>query len=463
MIAALLLVVSHVVGPFYQPLSQAEQIVMTPYLIIPVLLFALASVYLAVWWVARDYRIFGLMGIYLALVGSDLLFEYFGLGGTDPVWKAIATPFLIIIAAEAMRVPNRRWTWFMLPFCILLMIAGLVPAFAYLRGSPIAVTQIALAVLIVQGFRNGNRRDRQIAVAFTFLFLMRWASVPSFRALTHTSRDVQIAGWRWPINTCSMVILGAATLAIFVRDLVHDRTEKQRLANELAAGRAVQQMLIPHATPAIAGFNIASVYLPYSEVGGDFFQVLSRPDGSVLVAIGDVSGKGMPAALLVSLLIGTLTALAETSGSPAILLSNLNRLILGRSQGGFTTCLILCAHPDGRIVVASAGHLAPYRQGRELCLDSDLPLGISKDAAYMESTFHLDAGESLTLLTDGVLEARHPDGELFGFDRTSAISVESAEMIAQTAQAFGQQDDITVLSIAFAPAETLQGQAAVVG
>jgi serine phosphatase RsbU (regulator of sigma subunit) len=160
-----------------------------------------------------------------------------------------------------------------------------------------------------------------------------------------------------------MVILGGATLAIFVRDLVHDRTEKQRLANELAAGRAVQQMLIPHATPAIAGFNIASVYLPYSEFGGDFSQVLSQPDGSVLVAIGDVSGKGMPAALLVSLLIGTLTALAETSSSPAILLSNLNRLILGPSQGGFTTCLILCAHPDGRIIVASAGHPAPHRQG----------------------------------------------------------------------------------------------------
>jgi hypothetical protein len=75
------------------------------------------------------------MGIYLALVGSDLLFEYFGVGGADPVWKGIAAPFLIIIAAEAMRVPNRRWTWFVWPFCILLMIAGLFPALGYLRAA----------------------------------------------------------------------------------------------------------------------------------------------------------------------------------------------------------------------------------------------------------------------------------------------------------------------------------------
>ncbi|HUY95658.1 MAG TPA: SpoIIE family protein phosphatase, partial [Terracidiphilus sp.] len=94
----------------------------------------------------------------------------------------------------------------------------------------------------------------------------------------------------------------------------------------------------------------------------------------------------------------------------------------------------------------------PYRNGEEVPLESGLPLGVIADAEYFETTFTLAPGNQLTFLSDGVVEAQSSTGELFGFDRTAAISTQSAEQIAAAAQAFGQEDDITVLTLTFAPA-----------
>jgi serine phosphatase RsbU (regulator of sigma subunit) len=222
------------------------------------------------------------------------------------------------------------------------------------------------------------------------------------------------------------------------------------LEGELAAAREVQQVLVPDEIPATPGFEIHSVYKPAGQVGGDFFQIIPLDGGAVLIAIGDVSGKGMPAAMTVSLLVGALRTLADFTHSPGEILAAMNQRMLTRSGGGFTTCLVLRAGPGGAIVAANAGHLAPYLGGAELNLDSGLPLGLSPGSTYPESAFSLAGQEQLTLLTDGVLEARAPDGELFGFARTQAISTHSAESIAGAAQRFGQDDDITVLTLALA-------------
>jgi len=103
--------------------------------------------------------------------------------------------------------------------------------------------------------------------------------------------------------------------------------------------------------------------------------------------------------------------------------------------------------PDGALTVANAGHLAPYVNGRELPLQNGLPLGLEAKTTYAESTFTLGANEQLTLLTDGVVEARDRTGELYGFQRTAEIATGSAEEIAQAARNFGQEDDITVLTL----------------
>jgi serine phosphatase RsbU (regulator of sigma subunit) len=107
----------------------------------------------------------------------------------------------------------------------------------------------------------------------------------------------------------------------------------------------------------------------------------------------------------------------------------------------------MLASQTGRVVIANAGHPAPYRNGTEIDLDGDLPLGIVEDVTYEETEFALESGQTLTFLSDGVIEARSASGELFGFERTRGISRGTAEKIAATAQLFGQEDDITVLTV----------------
>lgn len=243
------------------------------------------------------------------------------------------------------------------------------------------------------------------------------------------------------------VIFLSAMLAILVGRFTRTRRHEEHLAGELQAARIVQQILIPDEIPAIPGFTIQSCYIPASEVGGDFFQVISLPGGGVLAAIGDVSGKGMPAAMTVSLLVGTLRTLVDYSQSPGEILSAMNQRMIGRTKGGFTTCLILRVCPNGAMTIASAGHQMPYVDGSEIAGDTGLPLGILADTPYVETAGRLRECAQLTLITDGVIEARDKSGELFGFDRTTAISAQSAEQIAAHAQQFGQEDDITVVTL----------------
>jgi hypothetical protein len=253
-----------------------------------------------------------------------------------------------------------------------------------------------------------------------------------------------------PINARALseaLLLVALVYAVY-RYSAETHRQQSRLEEEIRNARAVQQVLIPEAIPAVPGFKVESVYKPAEEVGGDFFQILPLRGGGVLTVIGDVSGKGIPAAMTVSLLVGTVRTLAHYTQSPAEILAAMNQRMMARSHdGGFTTCLILRADADGTVTVANAGHLAPYLKSKEMAIENGLPLGLEAKAVYTESTVQLAEHEQLTLMTDGVVEARSRTGELFGFDRTSAIAADSAESIAQAAQKFGQQDDITVLTL----------------
>jgi len=247
----------------------------------------------------------------------------------------------------------------------------------------------------------------------------------------------------------ALAIFATALTSAFVTTK-HINTEgalQLRAETELEAARAVQQVLIPDEIPSLPGFSIESLYRPAGQVGGDFFQILPAARGGVLIVIGDVSGKGMPAAMTVSLLVGTFRTLAHYTASPGEILAAMNRRMLVRSKDGFTTCLVLRADADGTLTVANAGHLPPYCDGEELALESGLPLGLDAQSIYDEVKFALRSGAQLTLLTDGVVEARSTTGELFGFERAQAWSRKSAEQIVEAARAFGQDDDITVVTL----------------
>jgi phosphoserine phosphatase RsbU/P len=254
-----------------------------------------------------------------------------------------------------------------------------------------------------------------------------------------------------------LAVLVVAVLAgrRFLHARIEERLERHVLDQELEQARELQQhVLIPG--PVHSGvFAVETAYHPARVVGGDFFQAIPIADGSLLIVVGDVSGKGIAAAMLVAVLVGSIRTRAEETSSPAALLATLNQRLLGRSGGHFATCIAAHLRPDGTLTLANAGHLAPYRDGQETELDFALPLGITDHTGYTETVIKLFPGETLTFLSDGVVEAQSASGELFGFERTRQISTQSAEAIAAAAQAFGQEDDITVLTLTFAPVEVL--------
>jgi len=225
--------------------------------------------------------------------------------------------------------------------------------------------------------------------------------------------------------------------------------ESSGLRIEFEAAREVQQQLVT-APPATPGFRIEAAYRPATQVGGDFYRVLPGENGEVLVVLGDVSGKGLRAAMTVSAIVGSLRMLP--AHTPVEILRELNRSLAGNLRGGFVTCLAMRIHADGAVTLANAGHLSPYHNGEEIPWPPSLPLGIAADAEYTETSLSLAPGDTFTFFSDGVVEARSPTGELFGFERTGSISRQSAQEIADAAQAFGQEDDITVLTLQFAPA-----------
>jgi Stage II sporulation protein E (SpoIIE) len=227
---------------------------------------------------------------------------------------------------------------------------------------------------------------------------------------------------------------------------------KTVLEQEFKSARELQQVLIPEKLPDVPGFAMTSAYRPALEVGGDFFQIIPLEDayaGSTLILLGDVSGKGLKAAMAVSMIVGAARALAEFAPGPGAMLTKLNQRLFGRLDGGFVTCLAMRLTADGRCVVASAGHPAPYLNDTEIELPGALPLGILADATYDEEAVELREGDHVALYTDGLLEARRADGTIFSFQRLDQLFATrpDASKATETAINFGQEDDITVLTL----------------
>jgi hypothetical protein len=255
----------------------------------------------------------------------------------------------------------------------------------------------------------------------------------------------QILGIREVITACVLIAL----LVLLFRDQRQVTEERALLAGEMQAAQEIQQALVPASLEILPEFQIAVAFRPVRDVGGDFYNCRVLPGKRQRILIGDVSGKGAAAAMTAAVLIGA--AQRRDSESPAQLLQHLNLVLAEMKVSGFATCLCAEISANGKLTLANAGHLAPYRNGEELALEPGLPLGISNAEAYSENTFQLSPGDGMTLLSDGVVEAHSITGELFGFDRARLLSAQPAEQIAHAAQSFGQEDDITVLTLTFAP------------
>ena len=251
-------------------------------------------------------------------------------------------------------------------------------------------------------------------------------------------------GLGFPVPAVLSTVAGFVLVLLLLRRMGVAQREKIRVAGEMDAARTIQQVLLtPDAT--YGHYNVDSSYLPAAEVGGDFYCVLPISGDGLTVAVGDVSGKGLKAAMVVCLVVGVVRDRAASR--PGEILQALNGILADGLAGGFVTCSILRFEPSGQVAIANAGHLAPYVNGLEVQTESGLPLGIVRDHIYTESTVSLPEDGQLTLVSDGVVESASAAGELFGFERTRAISGKSAREIAEAAKAWGQNDDITVVTV----------------
>ena len=361
--------------------------------------------------------------------------------------------------------PRRKILTIVQTFYVLAL-ASLIPAvMGYLSFGIYAVLERiaaflllgAIFVLVLLGVRR-KKQDAYILAAFAGVYLFYFLL---WQALQYIVFDYavlnQLSDWieaRFRPGPTGDFTIVAAFLALIILRTLRIVRERASIANEIEAARTMQQLLLARSTEPTPGFSVETVYLPAGEVGGDFFLVSPCTDEhsetSLTVIVGDVSGKGLRAAMRVSMILGVLRR--EPSREPAAMLHGLNQALLDQGDLGFTTACCLRLFPDGRFTAANAGHIAPYLAGpgtsREIATPPALPLGLAPDQDYEVFSGHLPPGHKLVLLSDGVLEARSHKGELFGFDRLLPLTRLPAADIAKVAQDFGQDDDITVLTIA---------------
>jgi hypothetical protein len=316
-----------------------------------------------------------------------------------------------------------------------------------------------IPILLIVHWRRGNHEAGILLVPavvsslsiYVQLSVFIVGMVPAFAA---AAIRFQQAIFNWTVgpftinsNSLDGCLFVLSLAVILVLRSTRVAQQQAHLETEMAAAREVQQIILPEQLERVPGFSIESAYVPAQQVGGDFFQILPAPEGSLLLVIGDVAGKGLPAAMLVSVLVGAIRGVTEYTSEPAELLANLNQRLVGRVAGNFSTALAAHIFPDGAVVLSNAGHLPPYLDGQEVAVSGALPLGAKAGTHYETIHFQMPRGSRLTFYSDGIVEAQNPQGELFGFERSRQISMEPVAAIVEAAKQFGQQDDMTVIAI----------------
>ncbi len=252
----------------------------------------------------------------------------------------------------------------------------------------------------------------------------------------------------------------AVRVAQLVRQQQLEALERQRIEQELRVARLIQQTLLPKAVPHVAGWHVNAYYQPARAVGGDFYDFISYPDGRIGFVIGDVTDKGVPAALVMATTRSLLRAAVERFDSPGAVLERTNELLVEDIPPKmFVTCLYAVLEPaSGRLVYANAGHDVPYHKTAGDVVElraRGMPLGLLPGMKYEEKETTLRPGESILFYSDGLVEAHSPRREMFGFPRlqTTIGDLPAEEMLPHllgrlrdfTGPDWEQEDDVTMV------------------
>jgi hypothetical protein len=371
-----------------------------------------------------------------AVIGLWVLFwaHWFRLKEMKKLFWMVGTMVLLLMVCMAMlREPLYGW---------------LVPVQLVYILSPVSLLlKLLLGALLLWVAWEGMRHD----------YTGGWLALPAVMLLfitlyqdnlmrLHVPLSFFVFGYAVSIGQVAVILSLNMITLLLMRRFLQSQRRREQMRLEVEQAQQVQHLLIPKAIPSIPGFAIESAYYPAQEVGGDFFQIIPDRAGGVLIVLGDVTGKGLQAGMLVALIVGAIHTIVEMSIEPAFVLQALNRRLCARSQA-CATCMAIHIDANGETIIANAGHLPPYLNKKEVPIEGNLPLGISEAVRFDQTCLKLLPGERMTLVTDGVVEARNNKGELYGFNQTRAISHLPANFIAKAAQIFGQDDDITVLAV----------------
>ena len=347
-------------------------------------------------------------------------------------------------AAEPSEVRKRR--------AAIAFLAGLVIALNLTLGNEWRV--LLFHVNIAAGFML-LRKDAYAAIAglAVVTFVLGITSGMAFFALPAAA----IGLW------ATAFVRQVAAVAETSERLRRAEEDREREAQELSAARVIQQQLLPKQLPSHPGWRIAAYYQPAREVGGDFYDFLELPDGQLALVAGDVTDKGIPAALVMTTTHSIFRGDAPALVSPGAVLKRANnRLYPAIPSHMFVTCLYAVLDPvTGRLRYANAGHNLPYMatvDGVTELRATGMPLGAMPDMTYAENEVYLSLGDCILLHSDGLVEAHNPAGEMFGFPRLQKVVENSSgsehlidECLTELREFAGrdweQQDDITLVTL----------------
>jgi serine phosphatase RsbU (regulator of sigma subunit)/anti-sigma regulatory factor (Ser/Thr protein kinase) len=261
----------------------------------------------------------------------------------------------------------------------------------------------------------------------------------------------------------------AIRVAQLVREQAAEAAERERYAQELKVAQLIQQQFLPHQLPDLPEWQVAAYYGPARVVGGDFYDFIDLDEGRIGLVVGDVTDKGVPAALVMARTHSILRAEAPRLVAPGAVLARANDLLAAEMpEKMFVTCLYMVLEPaTGRVVYANAGHNLPYVRTSEGVVEfraTGMPLGLMPGMAYEERTSHIGRGDSVLLYSDGIVEAHDPEGEMYGFPRLKAdmaTELAGTELLdelldrlhAFTGRGWEQEDDITMVALRRSPGD----------
>jgi serine phosphatase RsbU (regulator of sigma subunit)/predicted ester cyclase len=250
---------------------------------------------------------------------------------------------------------------------------------------------------------------------------------------------------------------------IVVPALEQEIHNRERIEQELQVARRIQQASLPKEVPELEGWEISPQYRPAREVGGDFYDLHLLSEGKMGFVVGDATGKGVPAALVMSTTCGMLRLAAQSYSSPGQMLQGINEVLFPNIPPNmFVTCFYAILDPEsGHLIYANAGHDLPYLRrngGAEELRARGMPLGLMPGMAYEEKEIVLEEGESVLFYSDGLVEAHDPKGEMFGFPRLRELIAEHdeerslgnlllEELYSFAGEGWEQEDDITLLTL----------------